>query len=527
MAVRALVPALVVGLCGSLTASSAAAAPCESLTTLILPDTTVRSATAVPAGPFLPPGGAAPMTLRAFCRVVGQVQPAINFEVWLPSAGWNGRLQVVGNARLEGTINYVAMGASLTRGYAVASSDLGHVSQPRDGFDARWAAGRPDLVVDFGHRATHVTTVNAKEITRRFFERPADRTYFAGCSKGGQQGLMAAQRYPGDFDGILAGAPAHDWTRFYIGGHLWYATATLKDPESYIPASKLPLLDKAVASACDGLDGLVDGLLSDPRTCTFDPQRLACKPGEDNTSCLTTKQVKAVKDILGGARTSSGAMIFPGLMPGAVSAPNGWSIWVTGPAPFTSTHWIAADGFFKHIVFDDPKWDFRTFSFDRDVERALARVGGALDATDPNLRPFRALGSKLIVYHGWSDPDISPLSSISYFDEVVSVIGGHNRDDALRETQDFFRLFMVPGMGHCGGGPGPNSFDMVSALEAWVERGVAPASITAAHYTSGVADRTRPLCPYPQVARWNGVGSVDHAASFSCAAAPPPPRQVR
>lgn len=518
-----MLPALAIGLCSSLAVRPASAAPCDNLTSLSLPDTTIRSAAAVPGGAFVPPGSTTPVNLPAFCRVVGQIRPAINFEVWLPAAGWSGRLQVVGNARLEGAINYAAMGASMTRGSAVASSDLGHVSKPSEGFDARWAVERPELVVDFGHRATHVTTVNAKEITRSFYERPADRAYFVGCSKGGQQGLMEAQRYPGDFDGIIAGAPAHDWTRFYVGGHLWYASATLKDPDSYIPASKLPLLDTAVNTACDGLDGVVDGLLTDPRACRFDPQQLACKPGEDAVSCLTPKQVKAVKDIWGGARTSSGAQIFPGLMPGAVAVPGAWDVWIAGPAPFTSTHWLASDGFFKHIVFDDPKWDFRTFDFDRDVDRALARVGGALDATDPNLRPFRALGSKLIVYHGWSDQDISPLSSISYFEDVASVIGGEGRDAAIRETQDFFRLFMAPGMGHCAGGPGPSSFDMIAALEAWVERGVAPASVTATHFTNGVAARSRPLCPYPLVARWDGSGSIDQAASFSCVAPPPQP----
>lgn len=501
---------------GELPAS--AAASCESLAGLKLADTTIKSATAVNAGPFTPPGAVpsvAPLNLPAFCRVVGVTPPAVVFEVWLPAENWNGKFQGVGNGGTAGVVSYAAMATALNRGYATASTDTGHVN--KGPFDSTWALGHPELVEDFGHRALHLTTVNGKEITRAFYAKPPDRSYYVGCSKGGQQGLMEAQRYPEDYDGIIAGDPAHDWTRFYAGAHLWYSMAMFKDPESYIPAVKIGVLDKAVAAACDAIDGLVDGLIDDPRKCQFDPSELTCKVGQDPGSCFTPKQVKAIKDMWSGVRNSAGQLIFPGLVPGAEASATGWIPWTIGTAPFTANHWRAADGWFKYAVFQNPDWDFRTFNFDTDLVSALQRTSSAVDAVDPNLLPLKNRGAKLITYHGWSDPDISPLSAIDYYESVVSHLsGGRNRVEALADTQDFFRLFMVPGMTHCAGGPGPNSFDMLTALEQWVERGIAPQKIIATHLTNGVPDRTRPLCPYPQVARWNGTGSTDDATNFSC-----------
>lgn len=498
---------------------AATAASCESLVALKLADTTIKSATSRVAGGFVAPGGAPsaqPLMLPAFCRVVGVTAPAVNFEVWMPLQTWNGKFQGVGNGGTAGVISYAAMATALTRGYAVASTDTGHVN--KGGFDSSWAMGRPDLVADFGHRGLHVMTENGKKITRAFYGKRPTYSYYVGCSKGGQQGLMEAQRYPGDYDGLIAGDPANNWTRFYAGGHLWYSLATLKDPESYIPATKLPLLANAVNASCDALDGIADGVLDDPRKCAFDPAVLTCEAGEDSEACLTPKQVNAVKDIWTGARNSAGQVVYPGLLPGAEDGPGGWASWTTGTAPFTgSRHWSAAEGFFKYMVFENPTWDFRTFNFDTDLPWALAKVGRSLDATDPNLRPLKRRGGKLLVYHGWSDPDISPLNSIDYYESVVSLLGAQQeRSKALRETQEFFRLFMVPGMQHCRGGPGPENFDMLTALEQWVEHGVAPQRIVATHLTSGVVDRTRPLCPYPQIARWNGSGSSDDATNFVC-----------
>jgi feruloyl esterase len=328
---------------------------------------------------------------------------------------------------------------------------------------------------------------------------------------------MEAQRYPDDYDGIVAGDPANAWTRLYAGGHLWSALATLKDPASYIPASKIPLLADAVNAACDALDGVKDGVLTDPRRCTFDPGVLTCTSGQDDATCLTASQVGAVRAIWRGARDSSGHQIFPGLVPGGEAGAGGWATWISGRKPMTGLNFLFANDFFKYAVFHNPQWDFRTFDYDTDMAPTLGKIGPALDAVDPNLLPFKRRGGKLIAYHGFSDPDISPLNSIDYYESVVARVGAsHSRDQATRDTQAFFRLFMVPGMQHCMGGPGPASFDMVAALEQWVEHGVAPARITAAHLTNGVVDFTRPLCPYPEFASYTGQGDTSSAADFAC-----------
>ena len=471
----------------------------------------------VPAGSFLPPGGSDPIEVPSSCRVAGITTPAVNFEVWLPD-DWNGNYQGVGNGGMAGTILYARMAPALARGYATASTDTGHTAGD-SAFDASWAAGHPELIEDFGHRSLHVTTLNGKAITQAFYGEPPRYAYYTGCSKGGQQGLMEAQRYPDDFDGLVAGNPANDWTGLYAGAHLWFSLATLDDPESYLPADKLPLLEEAVNHACDALDGVEDGVLNDPRRCDFDPAVLTCDAGEDPATCLTPKQVTAVKAIWSGTKDSTGKLVYPGLVPGGEAAPGGWSRWVTGSEPFGSTHWRAGEGFFKHMVFEDPDWDFRSFDYDTDLAFAIEKVGPVLDANDPDLRVLRDRGAKLIVYHGWSDPDISPLASIDYYEQVVSELTEAEADaTGLAEVQEFFRLFMVPGMGHCRGGPGPDQFDALSALEAWVEDGVAPDQIVASKVEDGEVVRTRPLCPFPQTAQWTGSGSTDDAANFVCAA---------
>jgi feruloyl esterase len=480
---------------------------------LHLEDTVIERAELLPAGANPAPVGTIAVPI---CRVVGVTQPAVRFEVWLPSENWNGKFQLVGNGGTAGVISYAAMRNALTRGYATASTDTGHVSS--GSFDSTWALGRPDLVADFGHRGTHVTAVNGKAITRAYYGERPKYSYYVGCSKGGQQGLMEAQRYPEDFDGLIAGDPANNWTRFYAGAHLWYSMATLKDPESYIPASKTAILGNATRAACDAIDGIVDGVIDDPRKCKFDPAVLACQAGQDPATCFTPKQVKAIKDIWSGVRGPDGEVVHPPLVPGAEDGPGGWAAWTTGAAPFTGLHWLAADGFFKYMVFENPGYDPMTFNFGSDLLFALHQVGPSLDAVDPDLRKLQRRGSKLIVYHGWSDPDISALNSIDYFDSVVSFMSRRHedRDDARKRVNDFFRLFMVPGMQHCSGGPGPNTFDMLTALENWVEKGKAPESVVASHLTAGVVDRTRPLCVYPKVAVYTGSGSTDDAANFKC-----------
>jgi feruloyl esterase len=509
-----------VGIAAAIEAAATHSASCTGLAGTALPDTRIESATVVPPGPFHPPGsrdGTADPDLPGFCRVTGVTNPAIRFEVWLPLSHWNGKFEGVGNGGTAGAISYTPMATALGRGYATAGTDTGHVNASI--FDASWAMGRPDLLEDFGHRSVHLVTRNAKALVRAFYGARERHAYFWGCSKGGQQGLMEAQRYPDDYEGIVAGDPANAWTAIYAGDHLWSAQATLKTPASYIPASKVPLLADAVNAACDALDGVEDGVLNDPRQCGFDPVTLACRPDDDEDTCLTAGQVEAVRAIWRGARDSSGHQIFPGLVPGGEAGPRGWAAWTTGRAPMTSLHFLSANEFFRYAVFANPEWDFRTFDYDRDMALTARTVGTALDATDPDLRAFRRHGGKLIAYHGFSDPDISPLNSINYYEAVVTHLqGSRTREQALRDTQSFFRLFMVPGMQHCTGGPGTTSFDMIDALEQWVEHGVAPARLEAAHLSNGTVDRRRPLCPYPQSAGYKGRGDTNDAANFVCAA---------
>ena len=502
----------------SLSPKAVVAGSCESLTSLTLPETTITSAVAVPAGPFQPTvargrGGASP-TVPAFCRVSAVTTPQVRFEVWLPR-DWNGRFEGVGNGGTAGVVPYAAMIAALNRGDAVAGTDTGHVNNPDIQFDATWGLGHPELVADYAYRSTHVTAENAKAVTRAFYDRPAAHAYFVGCSKGGQQAMVEAQRYPDDYDGIIAGDPANNHVRFYAGGHLWYSLATLKDPDSYIPPAKLPILTNAVNAACDRIDGIADGIIDDPRRCTFDPSALTCRAAQNPDECFTPKQVAAIKAIWSGPKNSKGEVVYPGLMPGAEAAPGGWGAWVTGAKPFTSTHWFAQDGFFKNTVFENPNWDFRTFDFERDLALALRKAGPIYDAIDPDLRRFANHGGKLLLYHGWNDPDISPLNTIAYYEQVRKFAAKHG-GERIGRTGDVIRLFMVPGMLHCSGGPGPDQFDALTALEEWVEKSAAPERIVASHRTNGTVDRTRPLCVYPQVAKWNGTGSSDDAVNFSC-----------
>ena len=483
-------------------AISADAMSCEALRSVALPDTAILSATLMPAGPFTPPSVAGatgpaprPIVFPAACRVVGRVSPAVNFEVWLPASGWNGKFQMVGGGGFAGVISYGAMATALDRGYATASTDTGH-STP----GGSWALGHPELVTDFAYRAIHETTVKAKTIVEAFYGNAARLSYFVGCSTGGRQGLIEAQRFPNDFDGIVAGAPANYWTHL-MAGTLWPATATLKDDATRLSAAKLSTINKAVLAACDARDGATDGLIENPLACGFDPATLQCA-GVENDACLTAAQVKAAAAIYSPSvnpRTKD--VIFPGMPRGGELT---WRALAGGTAPFP----IPID-FFRYFVHSDPNWDWKTFDFDKDVVLADEKFGALMNATDPKLGAFKARGGKLVMYHGWNDQLIQPSNSINYYSSVSKAMGA-------RETDDFARLFMVPGMTHCAGGPGPNTFDAVGALEQWVEHSTKPAQMTASHSTSGVVDRTRPLCPYPQVASYKGSGSLDEAANFIC-----------
>ena len=504
---------------------SVAAQTCEKLADLKLPNTTITAAQSVAAGAFTPAtGSAAPFKeLPTFCRVTGVIKPTadsdIRFEVWMPGTGWNGKFQGIGNGGFAGTITQPALAAAVARGYAAASTDTGHTTT-----DASWALGHPDKIVDYGHRAIHEMTQKAKSIVSAFYGNGPKRSYFASCSNGGRQALMEAQRYPNDYDGLIAGAPANYFTHI-LTGFAFNLQATQNDPAAFIPATKLKAIEAAALAACDARDGLMDGVIDNPVKCSFDPSVLLCKSAESD-ACLTEKQVAALKKIYAGPRTSKGEQIIPGFVPGGETGPGGWQAWITGSGSNKGLQFFFSSQTFANMVYNDPKWDLKTFELDKDNKLADEKLASLLNATNANLRAFKARGGKLILYHGWSDAALPPVNTINYFQNVVAKMG-------QRGASSFMRLYMVPGMQHCGGGPGPDSFgatvtraqsdpqhDMTVALERWVEEGVAPDQIIASK-RQGVDPksapiRTRPLCPYPQVARYKGSGNTDDAANFVC-----------
>jgi feruloyl esterase len=502
---------------------------CESLKDLKLSRTSVTSAAMVPAGPFSAtdgPGGAAntpTTTVPAHCEVKGVIRPSrdseIKFAVWLPATGWNGKYVQEGNGGWAGNIPYRSMIDPLSRGYAAAATDDGH----EGGLGAAWAIGHPEKLIDFGHRAVHETSVQAKAIIRALYGRDPTLSYFAGCSDGGREALMEAQRYPEDFNGILAGAPANNWSHLFTG-FVWNEHALLNSPGSNIPPAKLPAIQKAVLAACDSQDGLKDGLLENPQTCVFDPAVLVCK-GNESSDCLTSQQVEALKKVYAGPKNSrTGKQIFPGYPPGGEAVPGTWAAWITPANAANAIQFNFGNTYYGQAVFEDPKWDFRRLNFDTDVQIGDDKVGSILNSTSPDLRSYRAEGGKLIQYHGWGDAAISAINSVDYYTSVQTFLSKFPdpRSAAAGSVSDFYRLFMVPGMGHCGGGAGPNSFDAFSAMETWVEKGVAPAQIVGTGPVSGDPSKkmTRPLCPYPSVARYKGTGDPNDAANFSCTGAP-------
>ena len=502
---------------------TALAASCESLSGLKLPDTTITSAQSVAAGAFQPPampGAPAVKDIPAFCRVVAEVKPAkdsdIKLEVWLPSSGWNGKYQGVGNGGFAGSITYVGLANAVKAGYATASTDTGHAGGATD---AKWALGHPDRIVDFGYRAIHEMTLKAKAIIKAFYGEDPKHSFFGSCSNGGRQALMEAQRFPEDYDGILAGAPANFWTHLLTAG-AWDVQATMADSASYIPATKIPAISAAVLKACDAQDGVTDGIVNDPRQCHFDPASIVCKEG-DSDACLTPPQAAALKKLYAGPTNSKGQKIFPGRVVGGEDGPGGWPLWITGSKPGAGLMYQFTTNFFPNMVFDDPNWDFKSFTFDSGVRLADEKQARNLNATNPDLKAFKARGGKLIIYHGWSDAAISALNTIDYYNSVEAKMG-------RSQTEQFMRVFMVPGMQHCSGGPGLNSFGQLGfgstaadpqhniylALEQWVEKGVAPEEIIA----SGQAGTlTRPLCAFPQTAKYKGTGDPKDEANFVCA----------
>ena len=497
--------------------------PCERLAAQRLRNVTITAAVAITDGRFTPPGSPVAGTgLPPFCRVTGVIAPTadshIVFELWLPLDHWNHKFSTVGNGGWAGSIGYNLLAGQLKRGYATASTNTGH-DAPAAGEDAaKFAFGHPERLVDFASRAYHETTVDAKVLTTAFYGAAPEHAYWIGCSTGGCEGLMEAQRYPDDFDGIVAGAPANNFTRL-MAGDLDGTLALLQDPASALSPAAKGLIARAAIAACDKIDGVADGVLEDPPACPFDPGVLQCAAGLSDVQCLTPAQVEADRRVHRGlVDPASGRQIFPGL---ATSSEPGW---VNG-SPATAL--LIPISYYKWLVFRDSAWDWRTFSFGHPADaqasaNADAMFAPILNATNPDLRDFQRRGGKLIQYHGWIDQLISPQNSIDYYESVIAFDagGGKDRAAALRDVQSFYRLFMIPGMGHCSGGPGPNFFDMQTALEQWVEHGVAPDVVIGSHLIGAGVSRTRPLCPYPSIARYGGRGSTDSAANFSCG--PPP-----
>jgi hypothetical protein len=452
------------------------------------------------------------------CRVSGVLAPEIAFEVSLPTP-WNGRLYMIGNGghageALDNPGRVAQVRQGLEHGFAVAQTNTGHFGSKEPG--ATFVLSNPQKALDYAHRAVHLTAVTAKEVANRYYARPVGKAYWNSCSNGGRQGLIEAQRYPEDFDGIVANAPWVDQTGFTIGA-IWNQRAFAETPVS---ADKLALVAERAMQQCDAVDGLRDGLIDDPRQCKFDVARdvPSCAAGaEASAACLTPAEAATVQKVYDGPQ-AGGRTIFPGFEVGSeavLARPNGpaTSGWVGLIAPAQagvgSADFGLAEGTMRYLVFDPPRadWDFKTFDFGRDPP-LLERWGKLANAKETNLRDFRARGGKVLITYGWADAILQPQMGVDYYERAAAANG--------RDSMDFMRLFMIPGMAHCAGGVGPDQYDAVTAVIDWVEKGVAPASLVASKIVGGQVTRSRPLCPYPQVARYRGQGSTDAAASFEC-----------
>jgi feruloyl esterase len=497
---------IVVGFLASRTA--VASTSCESLASLSLKDATITAASTVAAGAFRPPaagpaGGEAFKSLASFCRVAATLRPSpdsdIKVEVWLPASGWNGKFQAVGNGGWAGTIGYGAMGRALAQGYATSSTDTGHT-----GGSASFALGHPEKLADYAYRSEHEMTVKAKAIIDAFYGTGPKLSYWNGCSTGGRQALMEAQRYPDDFDGIVAGAPAADFTG--IGAQfIKDVRAQFPDPQNLtplLPPETMKSVAAQILDKCDALDGVKDGVMEDPRQCKVDVSTL---------TGLSEAQIAALKTIYAPTRAGN-ETVFPGQPFGGEGELAGWPAWISGAAPRSgqpaapSLRYAFGTQLFKYIVFNDPEWDYRRYDLST-WKKDTAKAASVLNATSPDLDAFKAKGHKLLLWHGWSDAGLSPLATIKYYESVQA------RD---RKADEYVKMFLMPGVLHCGAGAGPDNADWAAAIDGWVESGKAPSRIIAQKGTGAAVTRTRPLCPYPQHAVYSGTGSTDQAENFVC-----------
>jgi feruloyl esterase len=491
--------------CVAFAAYHRAPVACETLAGTTLPGAKITRAERVEAGAFvappLPPGPPISVdykTLPAFCRVAATATPTpdsvIKFEVWLPVEGWNGKFVMVGNGGFAGLIFHFAMADPLRRGYAVAGTDTGHEGGQAD---ASFGVGHPEKLVDYAWRAVHEAAVKSKDIVKAHYSEVPRRSYWVGCSSGGRQGLKEAQLFPADFDGISAGAPAYNWVP--LMAYAARVQQTMTNPAAGLGPAQLALLKAAALDSCDARDGVTDRVVEDPRRCAFDPGTLACT-AEKTTACLTTAQVEAARAIYGGVvNPRTGERIFPGPAPAGELE---WAAYSPGAFPIAVNYW-------RDLVMRDPAWTPAKLDLDKDLALARSLDSARIDASDPDLSGFLGRGGKLLLWHGWTDGLIPPQNTIDYYESVVARSGATGSGKAAR-------LFMAPGVNHCSGGEGTYRIDALGAIDAWVESGTAPERLVASRPLPAGAARTRPLCPYPQVARYRGQGSTDDASSFVC-----------
>ena len=476
---------------------------CENLASIALPNTRITISQRVAAGAFVPvaqPAFGPPIDFSrvpAFCRVAATIAPTadseIRIEVWMPGEGWNGKFVGVGNGGFSGDIPYAMMAEPLRAGYAVAATNTGHDGA---GADASFAIGHPEKLTDFGWRAVHEMTVKAKAIITAHYGRAPRRAYWTGCSSGGRQGLKEAQRFPMDYDGIVSGAPAHNWVPLLA--HATNVQRLLTDATIGLTPQHLGLIKSAMLAACDANDGVTDRVVEDPRRCSFDVASLACTEANAQ-NCLNARQLAAVRSIYAGTVNSrTGTTLMPGPTLG------GEPMWMA----FTPEAFPIGANYFRDLVIRDASWTPAMFDMDRDVARALAGDSAELMTTKTDLSAFVARGGKLLLWHGWTDGMIPAKSTVEYYEAVLA---------ANRDAANAVKLFMLPGVNHCTGGDGPATFDALQAIDAWVEGGQTPSRIITQRSLPGGTQRTRPLCAYPMVARYRGTGSTDDERNFECA----------
>jgi len=498
---------LVLGMSASAAAEESAKSECSDLTALKIDSTNLLSATVVSAGGDLP----------EYCRVRGYVRPSINFEVRLPTSGWNDRFLLAGCGGACGNVETERPGITnsinyaLKRNYAVATHDSGHWGPSR--IDAVWAYNNRQLEIDWAYRAVHEMARVTKALIKAYYGQSPDFSYFAGCSTGGRQAAMEAQRFPEDFDGIISGAPDLNDTGLMSLLTWFYQANRDTQGKRILHRSKLKLIADAVYDECDGKDGLVDGTINDPRKCEFRPESLLCQ-GSDTDNCLTPEEVVVLNKFYGGIKTSSGEPLFPGGMP--YGSEPFWFLWAIGKGDAPGINDMFVEHVLRYKIFEvdpGPTYSPMDFNFDRDPAR-MEFMGKLYNATSPDLSEFKKKGGKLLMYHGWADSIVTPFYSIEYYESVIKKMGGFDK------TQDFYRLFMVPGMDHCSilPGKGPDQFDFLTELENWVEKGQAPDRIIGSQLDKEKKNvvRTRPMCAYPKVAKYKGSGSIDDEANFIC-----------